>query len=363
MSADLSRRLPILALLACGWVAALCGCANRAHTDLYQQRLASEARVLEDQLYDADYQNRILRDKLERYQRELEATKIPTPSVAPKTPDSAPSKRAVKRRESSSEPDPTPDPLTDNSKRDDSDSDRSDSRDMGSGNMEHGFDSDELELPMFDVGEPVDPEALTDPLPLDNQRLPAPGGPVPPGKQDTEVPPVDPGEILPPPLNDDEVKPPGQIILPDSIQASGGVPAELRLHPTLSSGHQSDGNVDGALLIVTAVDAAGHPVDLAAFDVDADMSIVVLDPSREAGEAKIGRWDFKNREVATLVRTEPISGLHVPIRWQAETPDGDEVIVHVRLRGEATEMRCQGRIKLSAKTAVSEWTPRGEKLR
>ena len=42
------------------------GCRSRATRDLYTQKMASEIRVLEDQLYEADYQNRILRDKLEQ---------------------------------------------------------------------------------------------------------------------------------------------------------------------------------------------------------------------------------------------------------------------------------------------------------
>ena len=57
----------------------IAGCRSRAHNDLYQDKMASEIRVLEDQLYDADYQNRVLRDKvwrLQRSQRDDEAKEL-----------------------------------------------------------------------------------------------------------------------------------------------------------------------------------------------------------------------------------------------------------------------------------------------
>ncbi|MEM9645796.1 MAG: hypothetical protein AAF989_12470 [Planctomycetota bacterium] len=53
------------------WMAAvvltvLSGCRSRAKNDLYIQKLNSELRVMEDQLYQADYENRVLAEKLER---------------------------------------------------------------------------------------------------------------------------------------------------------------------------------------------------------------------------------------------------------------------------------------------------------
>ena len=60
--------------------ACISGC-GRAHSDLYQQRMASEIRVLEDQLYDADYQNQVLQEKLHRYQDKVQSSRIPTPDL------------------------------------------------------------------------------------------------------------------------------------------------------------------------------------------------------------------------------------------------------------------------------------------
>jgi hypothetical protein len=198
-----------------------------------------------------------------------------------------------------------------------------------------------------------------------DELLPAPGGPEPPGKRDTEIPPIVPGDPLPPPAPDEkDAQPPGKIDLPDSVSTTEtGQPETLRIHPALSGGQKVDGHIDGMLIVVNVVDKLGKTVDLDTFEVDADLSIVILDPQREPSEARIGRWDFSSEQVAELVRSEPISGLHVPIQWQDSEPLGKEVIVHIRLRGEDDEMRCEQRLKVERQTAIAEWTPRGEALK
>jgi hypothetical protein len=238
----------------------------------------------------------------------------------------------------------------------------------------------DLELPMLDEGEPVEPDALNEPLvpemPLlpgeaapskdtsPAELLPPPGGPQPPSKNDIQVPPILPGEVLPPPASEgDQSKPPGQVELPDSVQAIEGVPDQLRIHPALSGGHRVDGSLEGMMVVINVVDRLGKTIDLKSFDVDAELSIVILDPLLDPSEARLGRWDFSSRQVSSLVRGEPISGLHVPIEWQESEPTGEEVIVHVRLRSEADEMRCELRLKVEKQSAVAEWTPRGESIR
>ncbi len=99
--------------------------------------MASEIRVLEDQLYDADYQNRVLRDKLAQCEPCEEAAKVPTSSAD--TP-LAPSPGSPK------------------------DTRTQDTKTKESSDMDDGFElDDDLALPTLDEGEPVDPDALTDP--------------------------------------------------------------------------------------------------------------------------------------------------------------------------------------------------------
>jgi hypothetical protein len=175
------------------------------------------------------------------------------------------------------------------------------------------------------------------------------------------LPEVFPGELLPPSGDDDADAPRGQIRLPDSIEAST-VPHGLRIHRGLSGGHQfdEDDQIDGIYLVINAVDHLGKTVDLNAFEIDAELTVVVLDPTLEADVARIGRWEFTADEVQGLVRDQPTSGLHVPLRWQEVRPASDEVIVHVRLRADEDEMRCKEQLSVGAAAAMAKWTPRGD---
>jgi hypothetical protein len=346
-------RSHVAALIALWALVATSGCSNRAHTDLYQQRMASEIRVLEDQLYDADYQNRVLQDKLQQVERKAaNCEPAPKPTVNP-----TPVHPSPQAGTDSYAPTIAPTPVI---------------PDMGD-----GLES-ELGLPIFDEGVPVSADELAgppiDPVPLDDadtpnndntteRRLPAPGGPEPPSKADTTDPQVDEGMVLPPPKEGEiESDSPNQIVLPDSVQAAAGVPAGLRLNEALSGGTRVDGQLPGMTIVVNVVDKIGKVVDLEDFDVAAELSIVILDPEKEGDEARIGRWDFSSEEVAAMVESTPISGFHVPVSWDQQ-PSGEDVVVHVRLRAEDDEMRCDATLKAEKKAIIADWTPRGETLR
>jgi hypothetical protein len=328
--------LSIIAIIASVLTTAQTGCRSKATQDLYRQRMAGEIRVLEDKLHDAEYQNRVLSDRMERDSTAAAAPSTPKPS----TPDET----------------PRPDPLADLPS-------------VVEGESGDEFDPDEFALPMIDEGAQVDPESLMAPQGVpqdqeetdkkDKQLLPAPGGPEPPGRNDTEAPQIIPGEPGPPGALDEELKPPGQVLVPDSVPSAAGVPEKLRIHPGLSRGQQLDGQGNGLMIVLNAVDKFGRMVSLDGFDVNADMTIVVLDPQLEPSRSRIGRWEFSSPQVATFLRTHPVSGLHVPIEWGDALPSGDEVIVHVRLRAEGDEMRCEARVYVDQQAAVAEWTPRG----
>ena len=135
----------------------------------------------------------------------------------------------------------------------------------------------------------------------------------------------------------------------------------ISLHPNLSGGHQFDvdDEIDGLYVVVTVMDGADQILSLDQFDVDAEMSIVVLDPAAEVPGTRLGRWDFTPQQVRTFIRSTPTDGLHVPIEWKKLRPAGQDVIVHVRMAAAEEEMRCQGRLKLEQSVAVSHWLPRG----
>ncbi|TWU43288.1 hypothetical protein Q31b_23260 [Novipirellula aureliae] len=330
------------------WLLAASGCQSRAHNDLYRQRMASEIRVLEDQLYDADYQNRVLREKLERAKRQ---TVEPAGPLDPQS--DGPKLNAVPPSAST----PPSDSFDLEGEFDET------MIDPGIADPDALVPSDRFESPFED-----EPSWETD-----RSQLPLPppiGGPEPPGKSDTEFSPIEPGELLPPPNPGGEElpAPPGQIRLPDAVKATEpkrSTPERLELHLGLSGAKLPDtatnsDTPDGLYLVVRAVDRLGAAVNLQDFEIDAELTVVVLDPQREASEAKIGRWEFSPEEVKGLTKSRPVSGLHIPIEWQQEEPLGEEVIVHIRLRSEADEMRCEGHVKVTESAMIAKWLPRAD---
>lgn len=396
------RRFSYQVLLAPALIAALVGCRGRAQRDMYEAKMAHEIRVLEDQLYEADYHNRVLIDKLERVRLKSE----PASSDRQTGRDSYEStpKRVPPPQPSAagdSPPQPLADPVPNGASGlvppelpDLSDPDVKEAPD-GRSTPSSTDDLSDLGV-MIDEGQPVDAAEIASPeapqnAPVDpgksspnravppagspsrdtnesGELLPAPGGPEPPGKKDTELSPVLPGEVLPPStLDGDEPdnKPPGQIVLPDSAQDGSGIPDQVRIHPSLSGGQRVDGQVNDMRVVLNVLDLLGRPLDLSQYDVAAELSLVMFEADQPSGMdegARIGRWDFTAEQVLEFVRSEPISGLHVPIVWQGRQPQGSEIIVHIRLRAADDEMRCESRIRVERSNAVAEWTPRGEPL-
>lgn len=320
------------------------GCRSRAYQDVYQQELLSEIRVLEDQLYEADYQNEKLAEKLHRAKQR--AARCETSGEADGSPEAL--------REA---PAPTSD-AEQQERRGDPDLDEPDSYEL----------DDDL---MIDPGEAYDPDRPVEPEDSEGDLLPAPGGPQPPGEQDLRIPPIEEGEPVPPPQpGESDDGPPGKIELDNALGVLGGadeslvVPAAqtLRLHPGFSGGHHldSDDQIDGLLLVVSVIDDTGSEVDLSQFEITADMTIVALDPLREPSDARLARWELTAGELQELVGSRPVHGLHIPVSWQDKQPLGDQVAVHLRLQSEEDQLQCEATLPLETPTAVAEWTPRGE---
>ena len=121
----------------------------------------------------------------------------------------------------------------------------------------------------------------------------------------------------------------------------------------------ADSEVDGLYLVVTVEDESGRTLSLDDFEVDADLSVVVLDPNDDSEDARIGRWDFKPAQVREMVRKSPIDGIHIQIPWQDRVPESEDVIVHIKMAAAEEEMRWQGRVRLEQSAAISHWLPRG----
>ncbi len=385
-------RLAGLAVSVC--VLSAAGCRGRAQDDLYRAKLTQQIRVLEDQLYDADYQNRVLTEELARARRELaeetppqtEFQPAPTPDVeiTPGTEDSykildpesldAPSNPKPDTGTPQQPADQPPETATPDGQAGDDDAStplRDPEKPAADPGLGEPTESVPAPVPEPSNSEPSNSEPgmllPPPPKPTEPEQIP-PGKPQPPSEEQLRDDPVIPGEVLPPDEAPDA--PPGKIeISPDAKTLrfepepprSPPVPDHLELHDGLSGGYRLDesSDADGLLLVVTAVDERDEPMPLEHFDIDAQLTVVVMEPGTTDPAEALGRWEFSPDEVRQLVRKAPVDGFHIPIEWQQRTPEGDEVIVHVRLAAAEDEMRCQGRVRLETSVAMSNWLPRG----
>jgi len=419
-----SIRIQLIALLTLGVVLpAANGCRSRAQQDLYQQKMIREVRILEDKLYEADYKNRALTEKLKRAR--IEASEVPIHSARPARRPDIP-KYEIEQGQPEFEPTPDPNANRINNLKGDSDDEiglsdllpptfdegdpvAPDVMDINELNGEPAQPSSNEPVPLTDPPNAESPDTLptpafqglnpptsesplrTEPSPsapaftlpptaaspsnksdtapseskAGSQLLdPAPGGPVPPSKEDTELPPVLPGEQLPPQLGSPEKNnPPGQIKLPDSVKSNERIPDSLQIHPTLSGATRVQQQIQDMLLVVNVVNDLGKTINLKDFLVDGEMSIVVLDPKREPSVARLGRWNFDRDQVLSFIKENPVSGFHIPLDWTMDEPLGSEVIVHIRLRAEGDEMRCEAKLNVDKQRGIAGWLPRAESFR
>ncbi|TWT67561.1 hypothetical protein [Allorhodopirellula solitaria] len=264
------------------------GCRGRAQEDMYRQSLQREVRQLEDQLYEADYENRILIEKLRRERKakpqvdELDDRGVSTsgraadpqkldpsyvPAQSPEFPldDAAGSSGSSSQSPNSAREQYGSDqPLEDPGQSGATPNDSTDSLDGDDGlpDLDSLIDPGDLVEPddLVDPGELVDPGTLvepgtlerpiptpekdpaggarqSDPTAPDSYLLPPPGGPVPPGASELDVEPIDPGTPMPPGTNDGESEDdPSKIELPGVSMLGGlgevvGATPEIELQP------------------------------------------------------------------------------------------------------------------------------------
>ena len=394
-------------VLYAGLFVFLMGCRSPVQREIYSKQMSSEVRVLEDQLYDADYQNRVLRDELKRVKAACEPGEatVSHPSHDHRSHDHRSHSPATTGRATygpvvTDTPTITSDSVADPMALSDRPSEIvGEGYDVGSypsdtfsGDTiiddENAPSQSEPSMPSVPYIQPtptpdLSPSSVGDvdaseelPAPARAKEtfndLPPPRVADPPGPDDFKVPSIEPGKLTPPPLpGSQDDGPPGRVKLPKGLDASLNysppvlpdpvIPDHIQLHPSLSSAHQfdEDDEADGLWIVVNVVDDEGRNLKLSDYDIDASMTIVALDPKLDTSVAKIGRWDFSVEEVRSFVRSIPVDGFHVPVKWEDNEPTGEEVIVHVRLQTEGEEMRCQGKLQLKSNVAMSKWLPRG----
>lgn len=352
--------------LGCCLALACCfgGCRSAAHNDVYIDKLAAEVRFLEDQLYQIDYENKVLREKLQRAKRAEASAKLAPPKSFMQTPKPA---KTVPLDDRNNDRDRMPSEDRDDDLRDD------DQDPLGP-----------IQTPRIDLGQPqvTPPESK---LPGNDStpqiQLPdiEPGDIRPPSDSLLIPPEIDPGQIRPP--GDSRNSPslaPGKIILPASvtpqIEAAGQVelaggqepldqtPGELVslvIDPVFSRGHDftAGGESSGVYLVIKGLDEEGRELP-----IDAPLQVAIMDPKRSGSQARLGRWDFDLEHVRDAWRsTAATDGIHLPIQWDNKHPLGDFVDVYCRTETATGELiTTELTIDLSVHRSRAElWTPRG----
>lgn len=318
----------------------LAGCRSDPHRDLYEDQMASEIRVLEDQLYEADYENKVLRNRLSRSEAKSSHSSKQHPSADPQS-DWGIADVLPKTRKKSSRSDES-------------------AEDLGAtlltppGGLPDQTDRDEINDRRIET-----PGRR-------NEEMPGPSsGLEPPSLDSLDFPDVDLGEPIPPPGPDAPPEPPmGQIPLPSLNPPELPEPVALSINPVFSGGHNfdSDPEVDGVYLVIQFVDDDGKVLDLSDMDIDADLSVVLLDSEAEGDDqaAQIGRWEFSAEEVAAMRRSSVQDGIHVAIRWDEKHPSGDQIAAFVRLANGDVKLEGESRLSLVGKGQIAGWAPRGK---
>lgn len=324
------RQLLVGLLFVGGMLLAGSGCRGRAYDSVYQAKMAQRIRKLEDQLYQSEYDNRVLRDQMEQ------GIKVEDPyQDLPKSPayqategviSEPPSGVPLADPMNQGVPTPVPDPKF---------------QDVETGASQQGSGKPKV-VADPDMLEPPRPDQLQESDPI------VPGDVKPPATLD----PPSPGNIPLPPIGD------GSQATPD-----WRMPDHLELHETLSGGHHEDSDSvpEGLYLVITVKDEQDKIVNLQNFDIDAKMSVVMTEPAvdDQQAAAEIARWDFDAQQVRDFVRNSPVDGFHVLCDFRQQLPTGKKVQVDVQLSSGEEQMNCKGTVGLQQSIAASKWLPRG----
>jgi hypothetical protein len=176
------------------------------------------------------------------------------------------------------------------------------------------------------------PPAGSRSAPRGSSVVPPRGGSAPPDDSEFRPPVIEQGEpttpsapVLP--------GPEGELILPGPEESSGAAPelpvAQLALNPRLTGGLDMDGHPgdDGVLVVVEPRTADGQLTR-----ATGEVSIMLVDPTREGPESRIARWDFSADEAAqSWKKTFVGQGMQFQLPWPTEAPRAGKLRLFARL--------------------------------
>ena len=319
-------------VMAC--VCSFSGCRSAAHEDLYVDQLTSEIRFLEDQLYEIDYENRILREKLARAKGN-DRSELPPP-------------RRRTRIDQDRERTGTPDDL-----------------EIESGQREPPrirtpeSPPEDYEAPLIQLGDPASDSspAITIPEGNSSDGFSVPNSVTPDGGASLAPPVIDSGELVPPGgVKDND---PGRLVeIPTAsrrlFSEPAGPLASIKIDSNRSHSHSFDGerDDDGILLFVRGFDSNGKPVP-----IELPIEVAVLDPELSESEMRLGRWAIDPavyRRASHQSATEP--GVQIPVRWKDRRPSTQQCVVFCRVEIDGEKVVAQSNLSLDA-PRTQLWTP------
>lgn len=201
------------------------------------------------------------------------------------------------------------------------------------------WQDNESDLPDLDIFIPPFDDQSTS---IDSTRIHAATQTTSAGRSPAKLPPskneIDPAPI-PPDLTDRRV-------------------AQLYINPRRTRGEDFDGQPgdDGVSILIEPRTRNGEFIPRSG-----RVSIVLLDPSREGDEAKLGRWDFEEATVRKLLRTDSLDrGFWFRIPWAEQRPRVSRVRLYVRyLDEDGTRWDAEREITVNQPGLVARaWTPR-----
>ena len=280
------------------------GCRNDPYKDAYVEMLNAEKRVLEDRLYDAQYD-------YEQALAELEAARGDTKNGR---------KPASRKRATESEP-----PLTEPAE--------------GESREDSGVPKEAPELPKIELPPGVEEGKRRSSSPTVMRPASAVKGesPVVTAKKR--------------PLSADELAAAIVSALDQRVES-------IHLNPRLTGGADFDGEPgdDGICVLVEPRNRSGGFVP-----EPARVSIVLLDPAKTGEAARLARWDLDADAAREALQIDSLDrGLLLRLPWQSGPPERNRAHLFVRYMtadGRKVEADREIRIESSDRIAQS-WTPR-----
>lgn len=186
---------------------------------------------------------------------------------------------------------------------------------------------------------------------------PAPSNPVPGNANDRDRDRADASSRIVIPEYDQFVRP-ASATVPNPAKTTDQRIVEIAFHPSLCRGINLDDNPqdDGVYVVLQPRNAMGQFAEAAG-----DVTVIAVDPTKPKERERIARWTYTADDFAKTLHSSGASqGYHLPLRWQAELPQGDHVQIFVRVVfADGKTLVSERKVMLHHRDSMqSVWTPR-----